>query len=201
MRALFIAVEGPNGVGKTTIARLLADRLADTSPAGVHLTAEPTRTPLGQLLRRQEAFLHGRAFALAVAADRAAHIDTEIIPRLDDGLHVVTDRYVASSLVLQRIDGLDLTEIWSYNRYALPATVVYLEDDPDVIQARLTARPHLTRLEATGTPAKELALYRDAARHLQRHEWRQHTITCDSLTPEQIVTTILGLLPTHCPDQ
>jgi dTMP kinase len=96
--SLFIAVEGPNGVGKTTVARLLADRLAEHGSAGVHLTGEPTRTPLGQLLRRQESFLHGKALALALAADRAAHIETEIIPRLDDGLHVVTDRYVASSL-------------------------------------------------------------------------------------------------------
>ncbi|MER6756600.1 dTMP kinase [Micromonospora echinofusca] len=192
---LFIAIEGPNGVGKSTISRLLADRLADLGPAGVHLTAEPTRTPLGQLLRRQEDFLHGKALALALAADRAAHIENEIIPRLDDGFHVVTDRYVASSLVLQRVDGLDLAEIWSYNRYVLPATVIYLEDDPDIIRARLAARAHLTRLERAGSPEKELALYRDAARHLHRQEWRQHTIACAGLTPDQIVSTILNLIP------
>ncbi len=199
MISLFIAIEGPNGVGKSTIARLLADSLADLGPAGVHLTAEPTRTPLGQLLRRQEDFLHGRALALALAADRAAHIENEIIPRLDDGFHVVTDRYVASSLVMQRVDGLDLNEIWSYNRYVLPATVIYLEDDPDVIRARLAARPHLTRLERAGSPERELALYRDAVRHLHRQEWRQYTVACSGLTPEQVVTAILGLLPADRP--
>ncbi|SCL73595.1 dTMP kinase [Micromonospora peucetia] len=195
MITLFIAIEGPNGVGKSTTSRLLADRLADLGPAGVHLTAEPTRTPLGQLLRRQEDFLHGKALALALAADRAAHIENEIVPRLDDGFHVVTDRYVASSLVLQRVDGLDLAEIWSYNRYVLPATVIYLEDDPDVIRARLAARAHLTRLERAGSPEKELVLHRDAARHLHRQEWRQYTIACAGLTPDQIVSTILNLLP------
>ncbi|MBQ1052312.1 dTMP kinase [Micromonospora sp. C51] len=199
MISLFIAIEGPNGAGKSTIARLLADRLADLGPAGVHLTAEPTRTPLGQLLRRQEDFLHGKALALALAADRVAHIENEIIPRLDDGFHVVTDRYVASSLVLQRVDGLDLAEIWSYNRYVLPATVIYLEDDPDVIRARLDARPHLTRLERAGSPEQELAHYRDAARHLHRQQWRQHTVACNRLTPDQVVTTILGLLPADLP--
>lgn len=196
MSSLFIAVEGPNGVGKSTIAALLADRLAESGTAGVHLTGEPTRTPLGQLLRRSESVLHGRALALALAADRAAHIETEIIPRLDDGLHVITDRYVQSSLVLQRIDGLDLTEIWSYNRYVLPATTIYLEDRPDVIRARLTDRPALSRLEATGSPERELALYRDAAKYLHRHEWLQHTVDCHDRSPEQVVADILGLLAT-----
>ncbi len=194
--SLFIAVEGPNGVGKTTIAARLADRLAEIGAAGVHLTSEPTRTPLGQLLRRQEAVLHGRALALALAADRAAHVETEIIPRLDDGLHVVTDRYVQSSLVLQHIDGLDLNEIWSYNRYVLPAITIYLEDDPDVIRDRLAGRPALSRLEATGSPERELKLYRDAARYLRRHDWQQHTVNCHGLNPDEVVASILGLLAT-----
>jgi dTMP kinase len=195
--SLFIAVEGPNGVGKTTVAKLLADRLAEIGAAGVHLTSEPTRTPLGQVLRRQESVLHGRALALALAADRAAHMETEIIPRLDDGLYVVTDRYVQSSLVLQRIDGLDLREIWSYNRYVLPAITFYLEDDPDIISTRLAARPTLSRLEHTGSPEKELQLYREAERYLRRHEWQQHAVNCHGLNPDQVVATILALVCTY----
>lgn len=194
MTSQFIAIEGPNAVGKTTIAGLLADQLAAIGDIGVHLTSEPTRTPLGQLLRRQEGILHGRALALALAADRAAHVETEIIPQLDDGRHVVTARYVPSSLVLQRIDGLDLGEIWSYNRYILPATVVYLEDDPDTIRERLNRRPALTRLEASGSPERELALYREAKDFLTSQEWRQHTIDCAGKTPDQVVGDILGAL-------
>ncbi|BFU47754.1 dTMP kinase [Krasilnikovia sp. MM14-A1004] len=194
MTAQFIAIEGPNAVGKTTIAELLANQLAAIGRVGVHLTSEPTRTPIGQLLRRQEDVLHGRALALALAADRAAHVDTEIIPQLDDGQHVVTARYVPSSLVLQRIDGLDLDEIWSYNRYVLPATVVYLEDDPATIRDRLTRRVALSRLEVSGSPERELALYREARDFLAGQQWRQHTIDCAGRTPEQVVGDILAAL-------
>jgi dTMP kinase len=194
MTAQFIAIEGPNAVGKTTIAELLADRLAAIGDIGVHLTGEPTRTPLGQVVRRQEGMLHGRALALALAADRYAHVETEIIPQLDDGRHVVTARYVPSSLVLQRIDGLDLEEIWSYNCYVLPATVIYLEDDPNTIQQRLDQRARLSRLEATGSPERELALYRQAKSFLDGQEWKQHIIDCAGRIPEQVVSDILGAL-------
>lgn len=194
MNSQFIAIEGPNAVGKTTIAELLADQLAAIGDIGVHLTREPTLTPLGQLLRRQEGRLHSRALALALAADRAAHVETEIIPQLNDGRHVVTARYVPSSLVLQRIDGLDLDEIWSYNRYVLPATVIYLEDDPSTIRARLNRRPALSRLEASGSPEQELALYREAKDFLTSQEWRQYTIDCAGKPPDQVVGDILGAL-------
>ena len=194
MTAQFIAIEGPRGVGKRNVAELLANRLAAIGDIGVHLTGEPTRTPLGQLVLRQESMLHGRAFALAVAADRAAHVETEIIPQLDDGRHVVTARYVPSSLVLQQVDGLDLEEIWSYNCYVLPATVIYLEDDPRTLQLRLNARPVMSRLEASVTPEREIALYREAKAFLTSQEWRQHTIDCAERTHEQVVDMILGAL-------
>lgn len=194
MTTQFIAIEGPKAVGKTTIAERLADRLAAIGDIGVHLTAEPTRTPLGQVVRRQESMLHGRALALALAADRYAHVETEIIPQLDDGRHVVTARYVPSSLVLQRIDGLDLDEIWSYNRYVLPATVIYLEDDPATIRGRRSQRATLSRLEASGSPERELALYREAKAFLDEQEWKQHVIDCAGRTEEQVVGDILGAL-------
>lgn len=197
MTPLFIAIEGPNAVGKTTIAELLANQLAAAGTTGVHLTSEPTRTPLGQLLRRQEAVRNGRALALALAADRAAHVETEIIPQLDDGRHVVTARYLPSSLVLQRIDGLDLDEIWTYNQYVLPAVVIYLEDHPGTLRGRLGKRPALSRLEVAGSPERELVLYREAKDVLREQEWTQHTVDCAAKTPHQVVLEILSALTAH----
>lgn len=136
--------------------------------------------------------LTGRALALAIAADRYAHLDSEIVPLLDAGTHVVSDRYVQSSLVLQRVDGLGLGEIWRYNAYVLPPTVsFYLADDPDVIRERLKSRDELSRLELTGSPGRELMLYNEAGTFLHRHDWNQVEIDCRGMTPECVVATIL----------
>jgi len=191
----FVAIEGPNGVGKTTVAAQLAERLAAASGGGVHLTTEPSDTALGRLLRKAETTLTGRALALAVAADRYAHVESEIIPELDAGRWVISDRYVQSSLVLQRIDGLKLDEIWLYNRFVLPPTLsIYLTEDPEVIRQRLGARVGLSRLELTGSPERELDLYQQAFAFLAKHDWRQVTVDCRGQPPEAIVATILDVL-------
>jgi dTMP kinase len=191
MRGLFIAIEGPNGVGKTTITGRLAAALQARGTA-VHVTTEPSATPLGRLVRTAESYLTGRALALAVAADRYAHLEAEIIPALNAGKLVITDRYVQSSLVLQRLDSLGLAEIWSYNAHVgVPDLSVYLEDNPDVVAARLLQRPTLSRLETQGSPARELALYRDAFRFLARRGWHQARIDCQGLDPESVTEAVL----------
>lgn len=193
MSPLFIVVEGPNGSGKSTVSRLLAQRLGDDAGTGVHLTYEPSDTPLGRLLRSSETVLHGRALALACAADRYAHLDNEVIPKLDANNHVVSDRYVQSSLVLQRIDGLSLDEIWRYNEYVLTPTVsFYLEEQPAVIRQRLEARGTRSRLEAMSSPELELSFYDDAYQFLRRSDWQQHKVDCRGLDEHAVTEYILG---------
>lgn len=195
MSGLFIVIEGPNGVGKTTAASLLVQRLRERQDVPVHLTTEPSNTPLGRLLRSSEAVLHSRALALAIAADRYAHLESEVVPLLDEGHVVVSDRYVQSSLVLQRLDGLSAGEIWRYNAYVLPPTVsFYLEDKPEVIRQRLEGRSALSRLELTGSPDRELLLYQEAMDFLRRQDWEQVAVDCHGKNPEQVVAVILKRL-------
>lgn len=187
-----LVIEGPNGVGKTTVSAALAARLRRRQDAAVHVTSEPSDTPLGRLVRSSETMLTGRALALAIAADRYAHLDYEVRPLLEVGTHVVCDRYVQSSLVLQRIDGMSLAEVWRYNAYVLPPTVsFYLEDDPGVIGERLANRTHISRLELAGSPAKELRLYRQALAFLQRRGWEQVLVDCRGRAPGEVVAAIL----------
>lgn len=96
----FIVFEGGEGCGKSTQARLLAERL------GAVLTREPGGTTIGAEIRgivlaAEENGLDDRAEALLMAADRAHHVATVVRPALDAGRHVVTDRYLYSSVAYQ----------------------------------------------------------------------------------------------------
>ena len=114
-----IALEGIDGCGKSTQARLLADRL------GGLLTFEPGATPLGGSLRTLllepgQAPVSERTEALLMAADRAQHVAEVVRPALDRGTWVVTDRYSGSTLAYQGYGrGLDLEEL---NRLVVWAT-------------------------------------------------------------------------------
>jgi dTMP kinase len=106
-----IALEGIDGCGKSTQARLLADRL------GAVLTFEPGATPLGGALRTLvlepgQASVSDRAEALLMAADRAQHVAEVVRPALDRGTWVVTDRFSASTMAYQGYGrGLDLSDL------------------------------------------------------------------------------------------
>jgi dTMP kinase len=104
-RGLFIAFEGGDGVGKSTQARLLADRLRATGHEVV-LTFEPGDSRIGKDVRRivldvASDGLDARAEALLYAADRAEHVHNVIRPALDRGATVITDRYIDSSIAYQ----------------------------------------------------------------------------------------------------
>lgn len=100
---VFISFEGIDGCGKTTQARLLADRLTELG-RDVVLTREPGGTPLGEEIR--ELLLHGAhvspwAEAALYAASRAQHVDELIRPALARGAVVICDRYLDSSVAYQ----------------------------------------------------------------------------------------------------
>ena len=102
---LLIALEGGEGVGKTTQSRLLAIWLRDQG-FDVIATREPGATKVGMRLRAvlldtTHTGLSSRAETLMYAADRAEHVDSVIAPALERGAVVVTDRYVDSSLAYQ----------------------------------------------------------------------------------------------------
>lgn len=190
---MFIAIEGPNAVGKTTAARAVTEALrSDFGDEVVVATAEPTDSELGRAIRALELDLPAQALALACAADRLDHVARVIAPARDRGEWVVSDRYLPSSLVLQRLDGLELNVIWELNEGApAPDLTVYLEDDPQTIAKRLDIRGRRTRFETQWSPEIELAYYRDARDYLASRDWSQIQIDCRGQTPAEIAQRVI----------
>ncbi len=106
MASLFVAIEGLDGSGGTTQARLLAAWL-ESRDLEVVLTREPSDGLVGRFIRKalEPASDHGRlgegVLPYLFAADRRDHVDTVIVPALQRGAAVVSDRYYHSSLAYQ----------------------------------------------------------------------------------------------------
>ncbi len=148
-RGKLIVLEGIDGVGTTTHARRLCERMRGEGHA-VHRTYEPSGGPVGMLLRqvltgrmRQrggEARVGPEVVAALFAADRLDHLESEILPRLEEGVHVVSDRYVLSSLAYQGVE-CDLDWVRAINTRARPADLtLLLQIDPREALARRSER-------------------------------------------------------------
>ncbi|MCE2709166.1 MAG: dTMP kinase [Ilumatobacteraceae bacterium] len=144
MPGRYIAFEGVEGCGKSTHVKRLAAHL------DALVTREPGGTVIGTTLREIMAntantHLSARAEALLMAADRAQHLHELVVPTLESGRHVVSDRSVYSSLAYQGYGRqLDLSQLRQFNDFAInsrwPDLVVYLRVDLASVRARLQKR-------------------------------------------------------------
>lgn len=150
----FVVFEGGEGTGKSTQARLLAERW------GALATFEPGDTPVGARLRtilldHRTGQLDARAEALLMAADRAHHVATVIRPALAEGRDVVCDRFVGSSIAYQGYGrGLDPDEVAALSAFAVdglrPDRIILLTLDGAEAAGRLASVGEPDRLEAAG---------------------------------------------------
>lgn len=129
---------------------------------------EPTHGELGELARYKTDLYQGHALACLIAADRYHQLATEIRPRVQQGEIVLCDRYVASSYVLQQMDGVPLPFIESLNGHAdRPDLAVMLLTDAAEAAARVAARGAHDRFQAgISTSRIEARMYREAASYL-----------------------------------
>jgi dTMP kinase len=140
-RGRLIALEGIDGSGKSTQARILADRL------GALLTHEPGATALGRDLRAllldpAHPAPSVRTEALLMAADRAQHAEEVLRPALSAGRWVVTDRYSGSTLAYQGWGrGLETGPLRALVEWATeglePDLSILVDLDVDVARGRL----------------------------------------------------------------
>jgi dTMP kinase len=148
----FIVIEGIDGVGKSTVARLVVEALQRLQQPA-HLTSEPSKGPIGALLRKllsgeveAPTFENYQAGPSLVslphlfAADRLEHIAFEVAPRIARGEVVVSDRYYHSSLAYQAF-AAEVSYVLMLNAQARkPDLTFILEASPETITARRIAR-------------------------------------------------------------
>jgi dTMP kinase len=169
---LLVTIDGPNGSGKTSLAAAVTLHL-EALGEKVHSTRQPSPSTLGEEIRAAERTVSGRALACLVAGDRHHQAVTEIGPRLAEGTTVICDRYLESSLVLQRLDGVEIDYILAINAgIPRPSIRVRLLAEAQLLSDRLAERrpDPARRFERTGRPERELELYAQADRLLLERE-------------------------------
>jgi len=152
-KAPFIVIEGTDGSGVSTQAELLEKNLRDEGRE-VYLTKEPTDGPSGGVIRlalagrlvRQKGALLSQSFeahtlALLFAADRMDHLYNDIMPKLNLGVIVISDRYYLSSYAYQGINVDNIEWLQTINSYCLkPDLTVFLDVAAAICYKRMQRR-------------------------------------------------------------
>ncbi|HEU4449905.1 MAG TPA: dTMP kinase [Gaiellaceae bacterium] len=192
---MFVTFEGVDGSGKSTQARLLAERLRSEG-RDVVLTREPGGTALGEEVRRL--LLHGGhvapwAEAALFAAARAQLVDEVIQPALARGADVVSDRYLDSSLAYQGLArGLGVERVLELNLLAisglLPDRTFVIRIPPGEAAARGDGEPDRIEREGAGFADEVDRAYGELAQAFGRR-----VVVVDGTgKPEDIAETIHG---------
>jgi dTMP kinase len=193
---VFVTIDGPNGVGKSSISSEIVSRLKERG-AQVVATRQPSDTPLGEFIRGAENTFTGLALAALVVADRIFQVEQEIRPALSSGKIVVCDRYVASSLVLQRLDGVATSVIWKMNEAVLvPDLSVILSAPIELIEERMRQRTSLARFERVQDGARiETTYFADASSFLMSKGYAVVNVSTDGLSLSEVAEIILSHIP------
>jgi dTMP kinase len=202
---LFIALEGGEGAGKTTQARMLAIWLREQG-FDVITTREPGATKIGMRLRAllldtAHSEMSPRAEALMYAADRAQHVDEVINPALARGAVVITDRYVDSSLAYQgAARGLRAEDVAWLSRWAtgdlVPDLTILLDLPPQDGLGRRTRS--MDRLEAE--PSEFHERVRAGFLDLARREPERYLVLDATRPSAELTAEIKERLPDLLPD-
>lgn len=158
---LFITIEGPEGSGKTTVAKKVVEQL-ENEGYKVLYTREPGGVGIAEKIRDiildvNNTNLDPRSEALLYAASRRQHLIEKVVPALNQGYIVICDRFVDSSLAYQgHARGLGIDEIYNINLFAIdtmfPDMTILLNIDPEVGLARIMSnrQDEVNRLDLEG---------------------------------------------------
>lgn len=152
-RGKFITLEGIDGAGKSTHLAFIAEYLRATGKQVV-VTREPGGTPLGEMLRDLvlSQAMHVETETLIMFASRREHIDKVIVPALEKGIWIISDRFTDATYAYQgggrgiAAERLKMLENWVQG--SLQPDLTFLFDVPiEVSRERLALNMSLDRFE------------------------------------------------------
>jgi dTMP kinase len=140
MRGKFIVFDSLDGAGNSTQVKLLADYLNKIGKK-TQITKEPTSYLIGGLIKSQlsrDWKSSQVCLQLLFAADRAYHLEKEILPLLKKGINVISDRYFFSSLAYGNLEINDMNWLIEINRkFLLPDLTFFLKVSPKICIQRI----------------------------------------------------------------
>ena len=155
-RGKFITFEGNDGSGKTTISKLVYEQLS-TQGINVIFTREPGGIEIAEQIRQiildpNNKTMDARTEALLYAASRRQHLVEKILPALNNGIHVICDRFIDSSLAYQGMGRqIGMQEVYDMNLFAtegiLPDLTLFLDVSVEEAMNRMASREAKDRLE------------------------------------------------------
>lgn len=202
-RGRFIALEGGEGAGKSTQAKLLAEALHKRG-VDVLLTREPGGTPGAEAIRNLLLHTPGegwgaQAEALLFAAARSDHVARAIRPALEAGQWVICDRFLDSSRAYQGGGGglpdADLLELHRVGSGGLlPDLTLLIEAPADRVAARLAERDGGASDAIGGREAAYHAQVNAAFRRFAEAEPARFARIDGSGSPEAVHETVMQIL-------
>lgn len=136
----FIVFDSLDGAGNSTQVKLLADYLNKIGKK-THITKEPTSGLIGGLIRSQlnhDWKSSQICLQLLFSADRAYHLEKEVIPLLKRGINVISDRYFFSTMAYGNLEINDLDWLIEINKkFILPDLTFFLKVSPKTCIERI----------------------------------------------------------------
>jgi dTMP kinase len=136
----FIVIEGIDGAGSSTQTERVASYFKEIGKK-FHITKEPTNSLIGGLIRGQltsDWKSSPECLQLLFSADRAHHLEKEIIPLLEKGVSVISDRYFFSTIAFGAMEVKNKDWLLQINEpFMLPDLIFLLKISPETAAKRI----------------------------------------------------------------